>query len=159
MRGRGRGVTSSVASPVHHSDGQLAGGQQHEDPECCEHRIGNSVAAGLRQQRHRKGRRDHRDRAQVQQQRDPSRHPADNRGRGEPHLGGAFELPASLVEQIETDVGCPVVVAAAAGRADGALARQPDRHARDLAFGQLTVLRDLLHDVPVASRVAKSIMP
>ena len=52
------------------------------------------------------------------------------------HLRRALEARPALVDQIEADVRRAIVVAALSGGAGGALVRELDRLARDLAFGQ-----------------------
>ena len=61
-------------------------------------------------------------------------------------MGSAFELHESLADQVGPDM-CRPVVAVFAG---SARVRQLDRLLRNLAFGQRTLLGDLLHDVPIA---------
>jgi hypothetical protein len=60
-----------------------------------------------------------------------------------------LEAPASLVDEIEPHVRGAIVVAAATRGTGGPFARELDRPARHLAFGELARLRDPLHDVPV----------
>src|SRR5205823_14279350 len=61
----------------------------------------------------------------------------------------ALEALPTLVDEVIPDVRRAIVVAAFPG-AGGALVRQLDRLARDLAFGQMAAFRNLLDDVPVS---------
>ena len=82
----------------------------------------------------------------IQEQGGLARCSAQGFGTGQPQLRTALELHSTLVDQVEADMREPIV----AGGFGDALAREVDRPARHLAFGQMTALRKLLDRMAVA---------
>ena len=80
MRGSGRGVTSNVASQFTIPTASWLVASSRRMPSVTSTRVGNPVAMRLRQQRRGERRRDRRDRAEVQQQRNPPPDPAERLG-------------------------------------------------------------------------------
>ena len=99
----------------------------------------------MRQQAPADDRRDQRDGAQIQQQREPARRSTQGLGAGTASLRRLLELAHALVDQVVADVPCAI---ARPAFCRGAC--QTDRRARHLAFGQRAALRHALRCMAVA---------
>ena len=149
MRGNARGVTSSVATQFTIPTASWLVASSRRMASATSTASATPSPCAFAEQRRGERRRDHRDRAEVQQQRDPPAHPVDGLGS-------------------ETDASSPLVRAAAdpcrsdrsrrgrrdrrrrrGRRAARAVVRELDRLARHVAFRQAASFRDLLDDVPV----------
>ena len=132
--------------PVHQRDRQPAGAQEGEGAEQGERPVLQPAGMRLRQQYPGKKDRQQRDRAQIDVQGKPVRHPPKGLENGQVRSRLPFQPRQSLIDKVEPDVR-RAVTRPAPGRA---LAGQQDRLARHDDFVQPASLRDLLDTVAVA---------
>jgi hypothetical protein len=132
--------------PVHQRHRQPARAQQGEGAEQGERPILQSAGMRLRQQGPGKNDRQQRDRAQVDEQREPAGHSPESLEGRQAHLRFPLQLRQSLVDQVEPDM-CRSIVRSVPGRD---LPGQQVRLARHIDFVPTAPLRDLLDNVAVA---------
>ena len=131
--------------PVHQRHRQPAGAQQGEGAEEGERPTLQPAGMGLRRQAPGEKRGQQKDRAQVEEQREPARHGPESLEDRQACLRFPLQPRQSPVDQVEPDMGRSIV-RTVPGRS---LAGQQDRLPRHIGFVQSALLRDLLDDMAV----------